>query len=235
MSASAKTFETPFSREYWARACGELKNTRVMVFAAIITALRVAVKVFSIPVVPLVNITFGFFFNALGSMVYGPVVGLLCGAVSDTLGCMIHPVGPYFFPFIFSEMLGSFIFGIFLYRTKITPMRVVWSRFSVTVLCNLIVDPICMMMFNQIMYGKPYKLFTVPRLIKNITLFPAQAVLLILFLAALLPLTNRLGITSSEPEELEVRKKHIATIAILTVVAALLVAFYNFVYLPSRA
>ncbi len=231
---SVQTFQTPFSREYWRLACLEFTKPRILMIAALITALRVAVKVFSIPVLPMVNITFGFFFNALGAMIYGPVVGFFAGAVSDTLGCLIHPVGPYFFPFIFSEMLSSFLFGIFLYRTKITPMRVVWSRFAVTVLCNLTLDPLIMLWYNSLMYGKPYKLFTVPRLVKNIALFPAQAVLLILFLGALLPVTNRFNLTYSGGDKIQMQKKHIVTIVVLTLISALLVVLYNFVYLPNQ-
>ena len=40
--------------------------------------------------------------------------------VSDTLGALLFPTGAYFFPFIFVEMLGSFLFAVSLYRTKIT-------------------------------------------------------------------------------------------------------------------
>ena len=80
-----KYFRTPFSAAYWEQAFSELKNTRALVFAALILALRIAMKPLKIPIAADVNITFGFIFNALGSMVYGPVVALLSGAVSDTL------------------------------------------------------------------------------------------------------------------------------------------------------
>ena len=45
-------------------------------------------------------------------MIYGPLVGLLVGAVSDTIGAVLFPTGAYFFPFIFVEMFSSFIFGL---------------------------------------------------------------------------------------------------------------------------
>ena len=41
---SHKTFKTPFCREYWQLAFAEFKDTRMIVFAALILALRVAVK-----------------------------------------------------------------------------------------------------------------------------------------------------------------------------------------------
>ena len=76
-----KYFRTPFCAEYWRQAFSELKNTRTLVFAALILALRIAMKPLRIPVAADVNITFGFIVNALGSMVYGPVVALISGAV----------------------------------------------------------------------------------------------------------------------------------------------------------
>ena len=79
-------FRTPFSRDYWYQAFSELKNTRSLVFAALILALRIAMKPLKIPIAADVNITFGFIVNSFGSMVYGPVVALLGGALSDTIG-----------------------------------------------------------------------------------------------------------------------------------------------------
>ena len=95
-------FETPFSKEYWRLAAGELRSTKILVLAAILTALRIAVKSLAIPVGPNLNITFGFLINATGSMIYGPIVAILTSAISDTLGAILFPHGAYFFPFILS-------------------------------------------------------------------------------------------------------------------------------------
>ena len=128
-----KYFRTPFSAEYWAQAFSELKDTRSLVFAAVILALRIAMKPLKIPIAADVNITFGFIVNALGSMVYGPVVALLGGAVSDTLGYLVAPNGAYFFPFILLEMAGSFIFALYLWSCfkfddKSADSRIVMGR-----------------------------------------------------------------------------------------------------------
>ena len=93
------TFRTPFSRDYWRTACAELKSTRMLVLTALLVAVRVALKSVAIPVGESLYITVGFFINAVGSMVYGPVLGFLSGTVCDLLGCLLFPKGPYFFPF----------------------------------------------------------------------------------------------------------------------------------------
>ena len=70
------------SPAYWREAAKQLTIPRMLVFAALITALRVAVKMFKIPIATGVSLSFDCYVNSLGSMVYGPVVDLLVGAVS---------------------------------------------------------------------------------------------------------------------------------------------------------
>lgn len=230
---SAQTFRTPFSRDYWRLSLYEMRNVRVLILTALVIALRVAVKALRIPVGPELNITIGFFFNAFGSMIYGPVLGLLAGAISDTLGCLLFPSGVYFFPFIFSEMMGSFLFALFLYRAKLSPTRVILSRFAVTLICNLIMDP-TFLYWSYSLLGKSYKIISLPRMIKNAALFPAQCLLLILFLGVLTPITNRFGLTYTGDNKLKVEKKHVIFLIVLTAVAIALVLLYYFVYLPNK-
>ena len=69
------------------------------VFAAVIIAMRIAVKAVKIVIIPgALNFGFDFIVNSAGSMIYGPLVGLLVGAVSDTIGAVLFPTGAYFFP-----------------------------------------------------------------------------------------------------------------------------------------
>ena len=104
---SHKTFKTPFCREYWQLAFAEFKDTRMIVFAALILALRVAVKPLSIPVAGDLKEGIGFIVNAFGSMIYGPVLALLSGALSDTLGYLLYPSGVYFPAYMITEMAGG--------------------------------------------------------------------------------------------------------------------------------
>ena len=108
VTSEPRLFKHPFSRAYWKQAASELKDTRMLIFAALMVALRVALKSLTISIAPNLQISVGFFVNAFGAMVYGPVMALLGAAISDTLGCILFPTGPYFFPFIFVEMAGSY-------------------------------------------------------------------------------------------------------------------------------
>lgn len=219
-------YANPFSAEYWRTACLELKKPLILAFAAMMIVLRVALKAVEIPVGPYLNITTGFFVNALGAMVFGPVVALLAAAISDTLGCMLFPVGPYFFPFIFVEMASSLIFALFLYRAKLSTWRVLLSRFSVMVICNLILNPALLVLYNKLILGGEYAFLTLPRIIKNLCLFPAESFLLVLFLNVMLPITNRMKLTYGTSGKLQFTKRHVVALIVLAIVSAAAVAFY---------
>lgn len=68
----------------------------------------------------------------------------------DTLSFMIKPSGPYNPVFMFIEGLGSFVFAIFLYRTKVTVLRLFLSKLAINVFCNILLTSY----FLSLMYGK---------------------------------------------------------------------------------
>ena len=86
-----------FSTSYWREAARQLKDVRMITVAALIVALRIAVKFLKIQIAPGLNISLDGYVNSLGSVIYGPVVGLVVGAISDTLGCLVTGrMGEYF-------------------------------------------------------------------------------------------------------------------------------------------
>lgn len=232
----SNTFKTPFEIGYWKSALAELKKPKMMIVAGIITALRIVLKAVSIPIFGnYVQITFGFYANALGSLIYGPIWGLLCGIVSDTIGALVFPSGTYFLPFVITECLGSFIYGLFLYKCKLSVLRVYLSKFSVMVVCNLVLTPIIMNWYYQY-FGieKVYKYFTVVRLMKNIALFPIESTILLIFLAVIVKITDKLGFSNSSSDEMKITKKHILYIAIMTIVSIGIFALTYMWYIKNK-
>ncbi len=221
-----------FTKKYWSQAAGELKKPKMLVLAALLIALRVAIKELAIPVGENLFIYFGFFVSALGSMCYGPVVAAIAAAISDTLGCILAPKGAYFFPFIFVEILGSVIFALFLYKQKLTSVRVILSRFSVSFFCNIILNPLIMIWYMDLFYGKPYTFFTLPRTVKNLVLFPFEALLLILFLNAILPYLKKLKFAEST-ERMKISVANVVFLLILLAVSVVLVFLYYTYFLAK--
>lgn len=199
MSTNVKSrtlYPHPFSKAYWRDAAAELKSTKTLVIAALLIALRVALKTVVIPLAPNLNINVAApLINALGAMIFGPVVAALAAIVSDTLGCIIFPQGPYFFPCALVEVAGSVLFALFFYRTKMRPTRVILARFCMDLFVNIILNSAIMFWYFDVFYGKSYVEMLLPAIIKNLCMFPIEAFVLTLFLSVIVPVTYKLGLT----------------------------------------
>ena len=223
---SQTLYRTPFSRAYWRDAAAELTKTRMLVFAALMIALRVALKGLGIPLAPNLKVNIAFFANAFGAMTFGPVVAILAACVSDTLGCLLFPNGPYFFPFILTEIAGSLIFALLLYRAKITPTRVILSRFCICFFVNILLNAPIMWWYYKLVLGKSYVLFQLPHILKNLFFFPIESVLLTLFLSAMVPVAYRLGLVYDMGQNIKFQKRQIALLASLFVAGLVAVFAY---------
>lgn len=211
-----KLFKTPFSREYWRLAFAEFKDTRMLVFAALILALRIALKPLNIPIFGDLKEGLGFIVNAFGSMIYGPVVALLSGALSDTLGYLLFPSGVYFPAYMITEMAGSFVFALFLYRAEITVPRLLLCRFTICLFVNVVLAYPIHAWYYAAVLGKDYNMALI-RVVKNVALFPIETVILAVVFRSLLPPFRKLGYVYSGTDKLAFIKKHILLLAALFV------------------
>lgn len=189
-------FKTPFTPGFWRCAFRELKNPRTLVVAALFIALEIVVSSLFIPVGENLRIYFSFFVKSLGAMIYGPVVGLLTGLVSDLLGYMLRPDPPFFPGYMLTSMMSAFLYGLFLYRApRIGVVRILCNCFLVVVICNLGLN--CL--WSAILYGKGYYYYLASSLVKNALVFPVQIILLILFLRLMIPILERAGFRPKLP------------------------------------
>jgi len=217
---STTLYPHPFSKAYWRDAAAELKDTKMLVFAAMMIAIRVALKLVSIPLAPGLKINTAFLANAMGAMVFGPVMAAVCAVATDILGYLVKPEGVYFIPFILTEVAGSVFFALFLYRAKVNPVRVMLARFCICFIVNVLIQtPIYVWYYALYMGGKTYAL-TIPGILKNLFMFPIESVVLTLFLSVMVPITNRFGLTytgDNAKEALTFTKRQIITLVILFV------------------
>ena len=235
LEKSTAIYKNPFCKAYWKDAAAELKDTKMLVFAAFIIALRVALKtLIKIPLAPNLDITPAFLANALGAMVYGPVVGALGAIVSDVLGVMLRG-DTYFLPYVLTEISGTVIFALFFYRQAITPTRVIFSRFSICLFVNILMQTPIDILYQVVMYGKSTYVLTLPRIFKNLFMFPIEAVVLTLFLRVIQPFTFRAGLTYTKGEGLHFSKKQVGLLAALVLVGAMSVFGYLFVHYSNTS
>jgi len=152
-----------------------MKKTKVIVFMSILTALNVLLT----HVVPLiktdfVRISFGFIPLSIGSMLFGPVIGGIGGAVSDLMGMAVAPNGPYFPGFTLSAFLSGAIYGLFLYRKPKSLARVSLAVLCVTIFVNLGLNTLWL----TILQGKGFLAILPARVLQNAVTSVVQIVLI---------------------------------------------------------
>ncbi len=227
-----KKSNTILKSDYWKDAAKNFTDTKMLALAAMFIALRVAAKFLKIPLAAGLYITFDSYVNALGAMIYGPLVALAVGAVSDTIGCIVAPIGPYFLPFILVEMSSSFIFALFFWKKEITIPRTLTAKFSVNLVCNIILNSIFMKWSYFFFYGiekaEAYNIINLTRIVKNLIMFPFEAMIIAFFLNAFLPVLHRLKLYKSDKQSVSVSKKDIIIAVSLTALSIGLILFYIF-------
>ena len=231
--STAPFYKTPFSKGYWRDAAAQLFDVRILCIAAIMIAIRVALKPLQIDIAPSLSIQIGFFINALSAAIIGPVVASIGAFVSDTLGVFVAG-DPWIPIFAVVEIAGSLIFSLMLWRTKFSASRIILSRFFVVLVCNIALNPLLIYLtYNSA--GKAYSYYLISGSVKNAALFPAEAILLVLFFGLLVPVMVKVKIIPSMETKPELHKKHIVLIAGLLIASAVSVGAYCEFYLPTQS
>ena len=218
---STALYKTPFSKAYWADAFAEMKDTRMLVITALMIALRVALKPLAIPLGPQLSIQTAMLATALGAMIYGPAVAIPAAIISDTVGFMIYPTGDYFLPFVLTEIASTMFYALFLYRAKVTPVRVMLARFCICFFVNVVLQQFIYAWWYAYI-GNPEQarnqilgIMTVARILKNLCMFPIESVVLTLFLRFLLPVCRRANLTYCGDADMKFTTRQVVALVVL--------------------
>lgn len=165
----------PFIKEQFASSFRALKKTRTLTTSGILLAIQMVLSSYgTIEVTDSLKISLSHLALAPTAVFFGPVVAGMQGALSDILGFLLKPTGPYFPGFTITAMLLGLVYGVSLYKTKHTVPRIIITRVAVMVLINLLLNTV----FLTMLYG-PSRLATLPvRVIKNLVQLPFDCMLL---------------------------------------------------------
>lgn len=190
-------YKHPFSRSYWQTALKDFTKLPTLAFSAVMIAACLALSLIpSIPIGDKVRVSWGFLARALCGMVGGPVNALVFGAAEDTISFFLHPTGPYFPGYTLTTMLGTLLYALFLYRARVTILRIFLAKLSTNIL-NVTLGAL----WSAILYGKGYLYYASASLVKNAVMLPIQTAMLAILFAALLPILGRIGFLPAQSSD----------------------------------
>ncbi|MCR5488036.1 MAG: folate family ECF transporter S component [Lachnospiraceae bacterium] len=152
----------------------KLVNVRIITTAGMLLAAAVVLGFFKIPISQVVEIRLQFLPVAAAGMLLGPFWGGVTGALSDILGYMVRPTGPFFPGFTVSAAIQGVIYGLILHGKEASIRRIILSQ---------AVDLICVSFFLNslwlsMLYGQGFLAVFTARIIKNLVMFPINTFLL---------------------------------------------------------
>lgn len=174
------------------RSLSKVQNIAV---CGLFIALYIVLSYFNIKITENIEIRFAFLVLAIAGMYGGPVMGLTVGAASDVLS-MLMTAGkgaPFFFGFTFSYALLGFLFGVVLYKSKITIPRIIAAavvHFLISISFNTL--------WLNMMYGMPIQALFITRLIKASIMLPIDSLMLYLVLKAFSQIAVQAGIVQKQ-------------------------------------
>lgn len=186
--------QSVFSANYWLQTCMEIKNVRNLVIAGLCVGLATVISAFYIPVGLNLRVYFTFLVVAFGSMIFGPTVGLITGLAYDLVSYMLFPSGVFFPGYTLSTMLEFFIYGLFLYRSRISIFRVSMMKLIV----NYGVHVGLGSLWSAILYKKGYLYFFAKSLIKNTLMLPIEVIMILIMLQIFIPVLSARGLISKQ-------------------------------------
>ena len=130
----------------------KLKSTRSLAILALLIAIKVVISSLYIPVGDNLRVYFSFFISVLQAAMFGPTVAFLFGIVSDLVGFIFFPSGPFFIGYTLTPAISGLIYALFLYNKEITVLKLGISKFLV----NMIVNVGLGSLWSSILYSNVY-------------------------------------------------------------------------------
>lgn len=152
----------------------KLVNVRIITTAGMLLAAAVVLGFFKIPITQVAEIRLQFLPVAAAGMLLGPFWGGVTGALSDILGYMVRPTGPFFPGFMVSAAIQGVIYGLILHGKEASIRRILLSQAVDLISVNFFLNSLWLSM----LYGQGFLAVFTARIIKNLVMFPINTFLL---------------------------------------------------------
>ncbi len=162
-------------RAQFSESARSLRRTQTLTSVGVLLAIQMLLSSFGVfQLTESVKISLAHLALVPTAILFGPVAAGIQGALSDILGYLLRPSGPYFPGFTLTALLTGVLYGLLLYKTQRKYWQIVAARLLVVVLVNIGLNTV----FLAMLYG-PAQWAALPlRIAKNALLFPIDCVLL---------------------------------------------------------
>jgi len=143
---------------------------RNILFVSLFISLEIILTRFISIESPIVRISFEFIPIAISAILFGPVTAGVAAAIADVLGMVIFPKGAYFPGFTLSAFISGYLYGIILYKKKITIVRTFAAVLVVIITTSLILNTIWLIYLTK---NGAYAILAT-RLVKCLVFLPVQ-------------------------------------------------------------
>ena len=185
-----------FTKDYWKSSADKLRQPRYLALIALFIAVKSVAGMFRIPVGENLNIILTFVFVSTEACIIGPAAGLVSGMVTDLVGFMMFPGGPFFFGYTLTAMLGSLVYALFLYRRRVTVLRLALAK----AVCNYFINVLLGSLWSAMLYSKGYVYYATASLLKNTLLLPFEIIILVLVFNLIVPVLQNRKLIGRETE-----------------------------------
>ena len=132
------------------------------------------------------KIGFGYVPLVAAAILLGPLYAGIVGALSDFLGAILFPIGPYFPGFTLTQFLMGLAYGLFLYRKESFPRTV-----GAVVLCQFVLGLFLNTLWISVLYGSPYVPLLSTRVVQSAVLTAVELLTIPLIIRGLSRLEKR--------------------------------------------
>jgi ECF transporter S component (folate family) len=154
----------------------ELVNIKKIAYVGLLIALEIILTRFLSFENQFIRIGFGFIPVSMIAILFGPLTGGLAAAIADVAGMMIWPKAFFFPGFTFSAFLTGVIYGLFLYKKRISLGRVTAAVTFITAIVDITLNTIWL----TILTGKTASYFLGARIIKSTIMYPIMVFLILI-------------------------------------------------------
>ena len=151
----------------------EFGKARTITTASMFGAVSIVLGSLTLQAGDFLKVGFSTIANQMVYLLFGPAVGGCFGAALDVLKYFIKPTGEFFPGWTLGAAAAGVLYGLFFYKKRLTFLRVLAAEFTVSVVCNMLLGTLWL----DIMYGKGFFVLLRARVLKNLLMCPANALI----------------------------------------------------------